>query len=692
MKAQKKNINFALWTVPLALLGVCILTYGLLIPKIGLYWDDWPSIWFNHLQGASIFKDVFASDRPLLGRIFMLTIPVFGNSALGWQLFALVIRWLVAVAVWWSMRKLWPGHDLAVTFMAFLSAVYPGFSQQWIAITYGHILLPYVTFIFSLGLMVWAIRKPGWFWPLMALSLLTDAFTLFLYEYYFGLELLRPVFLWLVLSEGHEERDWSALHKRLGRVILYWAPFIGLIFVFIVWRLFIQEFSRAQVTLFSALRHDFLGTSLQLVKTIFQDILEASLVAWGQVLQFASLVNFDSLITVLPLIVVIGTSLLTSFFLSRLSATGKDSGSPAEGYSKRWAWQVTGIGVFALLIAGWPTWITDLPIRLGFHWDRFTLSMLIGVSLVFVGLLELLFKEQIQKIVIVGLAVGLAAGFHFQNASSYQKDWEIQKSFFWQMVWRMPGIEPGTMLMTSGWPFKYFTDNSLTAPLNWIYDPDNHSRNMAYLMVDIPIRLGNSLPGLESGMPITEKYRATHFAGNTAQALVFYFDGSTCLHILDPAIDRMIYRYPDPLYRAMPLSRLDLILTKSDVQTSLPSILRPEPVHEWCYYYEKAALAAQVGDWLSVINLGTQAQEKGYLPYLSVEHAHEYLPFIEGYAHTDYWQKAQNFTGHAASQSAYSLNSALCLLWRRIERTTDSNAKQQTAIADVRKELGCLQP
>jgi hypothetical protein len=142
----------------------------------------------------------------------------------------------------------------------------------------------------------------------------------------------------------------------------------------------------------------------------------------------------------------------------------------------------------------------------------------------------------------------------------------------------------------------------------------------------------------------------------------------------------------------MPLSRLDLILTKSDVQTSLPSILRPEPVHEWCYYYEKAALAAQVGDWLSVINLGTQAQEKGYLPYLSVEHAHEYLPFIEGYAHTDYWQKAQNFTGHAASQSAYSLNSALCLLWRRIERTTDSNAKQQTAIADVRKELGCLQP
>jgi hypothetical protein len=692
MKIQKKTIHFSLWTVPLALLGVCILTYGLLIPKLGLYWDDWSSIWFNHLQGARIFKDVFSSDRPFLGRIFMLTMPLFGDSALKWQAFALTIRWLLAVTVWWSLRKLWPEHELPVAFMAFLSAVYPGFSQQWIAITYGHILIPYVSFVLSLGLMVWAIRKPGWFWPLMALSLLTDAFTLFLYEYYVGLELLRPVFLWLVLSEGNGEREWPVLRKRLGRVAMYWAPFIGLILVFIVWRLFIQEFSRAQVTLFSALRHDFLGTSLQLVKTIFQDILVASLVAWGQVLQFTSLVNFDSLVTVLPLIVVVVTSLLTSFYLNILSATRTISASPAERSSRRWAWQVTGIGVFALLIAGWPTWITDLPIRLGFHWDRFTLSMLIGVSLVFVGLLELLFKEQIQKIVIVGLAVGLAAGFHFQNASSYQKYWEAQRSFFWQMAWRVPGIKPGTALMTSGWPFLYFTDNSLTAPLNWIYDPNNHTRYMAYLMVDIPTRLGKSLPGLDSGMPITEKYRATSFAGNTSQALVFYFDGSACFRILEPGIDGVIYRYPDPLYHAIPLSRLDLILTNPDVPVLLPSILRPEPMHEWCYYYEKADLAAQVGDWLSVVDLGTQAQEKGYLPYLSMEHAPEYLPFIEGYAHTGDWQKAQNLTSHATSQSAYSLSNALCLLWGRIEKATAYSAEQQAAIADVRKELSCLQP
>jgi len=643
---QKKVSNFGFWTMPLALLGVCILTYGLLIPKLGIYWDEWPSIWFYHLQGTPIFKDVFASDRPFLGRIFMLTMPLFGDSAIKWQLFALTIRWLLAVALWWSLRKLWPEHELPVAFMAFLSAVYPGFSQQWIAITYGHILIPYVSFVLSLGLMVWALRKPGWFWPLMALSLLTDAFTLFLYEYYYGLELLRPIFLCLVLGEDSTGRrsghDWYALRKRIWHVSLRWPPFIGLIFIFIIWRIFIQEFSRTQVTLFSTLRHDLLGTSLQLAKTILQDMLEASLVAWSQVLPFANLVNFDSLATVLPLIVVIVTSLLTCFFLSRLSAAGKDSGSPAEGSSKRWAWQVIGIGVFALLIAGWPTWITHLPIRLGFPVDRFTLSMLIGVSLVFVGLLELLFKEQIQKMVIVGLAVGLAAGFHFQNASSYQKDWKLQKSFFWQMAWRVPGIEPGTTLMTSGWPFKYFTDNSLTAPLNWIYDPKNHSRDMAYLMVDIPTRLGKSVPALESGMPIEEKYRAASFVGNTSQTLLFYFDGSACFRILDPEIDRWIYRYPGPLYQALTLSRINLVVTQPSIQAQPPlDLLGPEPRHNWCYIYEKAALAAQMEKWQIVVDLGTQAYEKGYLPSLSKNNVYEYLPFIEGYAHTSRWQEAQ---------------------------------------------------
>jgi hypothetical protein len=247
--------------------------------------------------------------------------------------------------------------------------------------------------------------------------------------------------------------------------------------------------------------------------------------------------------------------------------------------------------------------------------------------------------------------------------------------------------------MTSGWPFLYFTDNSLSAPLNWIYDPNNHSRDMSYLMVDIPTRLGKSVPVLESGMPIEEKYRATSFVGSTSQTLLFYFDGSACFRILDPEIDGLVYRYPDPLYQALPLSRLEVIVTRPDMQAQVPlNIFGPELKHNWCYYYEKAALAAQEEDWQEIVDLGTQAYQKDYLPSLSSKHAHEYLPFIEGYAHAGRWHEAQILTQYAAEKSAYALRNALCVLWQRIEKGSDANLDQEIVIADVRKELGCLQP
>ena len=92
------------------------------------------------------------------------------------------------------------------------------------------------------------------------------------------------------------------------------------------------------------------------------------------------------------------------------------------------------------------------------------------------------------------------------------------------------------------------------------------------------------------------------------------------------------------------------------------------------------------------MDLGTQAYQKDYLPSLSSKHVHEYLPFIEGYAHTSRWQEAQILTQFANDTSAFALQNALCALWERIEKNTDTSVDQQATIMDVRKELSCLQP
>lgn len=47
-----------------------VLAYGLLIPWMGFYWDDWPFAWFLKFLGPAEFIEMFRPFRPFLGPIF----------------------------------------------------------------------------------------------------------------------------------------------------------------------------------------------------------------------------------------------------------------------------------------------------------------------------------------------------------------------------------------------------------------------------------------------------------------------------------------------------------------------------------------------------------------------------------------------------------------------------------------------
>jgi hypothetical protein len=675
--------RFRFASVPFALAILCIASFGLLLPWLGFYWDDWPSVWFNHMQGAVIFKDVFASDRPLLGRLFMLTMPWLGDSTLGWQAFGLVTRWLTVVALWWSFRLLWPKRSLEVTWVAFLFMVYPGFSQQWIAVTYSHVFLTYAVFLFSFGLMIQAVRQPRLAWLWRILAILVAALVMFSHEYFFGLELLRPVFLWIVLTDkGNRGR------KCLWSVVLNWLPYLIAMSAFVVWRLFIHEFPRAEISLLHGLQTDFLATILLLGKTVLHDIVTAGVVVWGRVFQFVISTSLNSRIDLLSLALAILGAGITILYLTWLGAAPTLQLPMDKKADRSWALQAAGIGLFALLVAGWPAWVTALPIRLEFPWDRFTLSMMVGASLLFVGLLSVLFKGQLPKIILIGITVGLAVGFHFQSANAYRKEWEVQKAFFWQMVWRIPALAPGTTLFTDHLPFVYYTDNSLTAPLNWTYDPDNFSHQMSYLMYDNQVR-HEDFSGFKQGVAIERDYRATRFSGSTDKMLVFFFSPPACLRILELKTDSKIHKYPPSLYEAMPLSNMKLVKLNPEKPALPPGeIFGKEPVHDWCYYFERASIAQQVEDWEQVIGVGEQAFKDGYFPADPVE----YLPIIEGYANTGQWDKAQDMS-YKVFQEKARLSPVLCALWERIEKEkTNQDPVREVMIMEVNKKLECPSP
>lgn len=683
MLKRLQSFHISPAVTPLALLLICVLAYLPLIYRLGFYWDDWPSIWFLHLWGGQGFREGFASDRPLLAWVFMLTTPLFGESPTAWQFFSIFTRWITSLAWWWSLRGLWPAQPRPAFWAAALFAVYPGFGQQYIAVTYSNAFLVYFLFILSIGAMVWAHRRRRWFYPLMGVSIVFSLFSMLITEYFYGLELLRPFILWLVIDPAE-----GSSKSRLQKVGLRWAPYLALLIPVMLGKTMINPSPRAEITLFGALLQHPVTIVFDLARTILGDFLEVNFLAWFAPLNPAFLNDFEA--GVLRLLVGAVTASLLGALLFSLLIPGP--AGPLQSLKKRlsprsWTGQAIGLGVAAFLVSGWTIWITNLHFELLFPFDRFTLITMLGTSLLVTGLAGLIETRLPLGSILIALLVGLSAGIQFQYRLEYRQEWLAQKNFFWQLAWRAPGIKPGTTVMTSEIPFRYFSDNSLTAPLNWIYAPENASREMDYLLFDIEARLNNAIPEIQPNHPIRMDYRTARFEGSTSQALVLFYDPPRCLKVMNPEIDRFLPVKPLYIREATPLSRLDLIEPDPGSAAVLPEhIFGDEPAYQWCYYFEKAELYAQQGNWETAAKMADKALK--ITKHFTQKNVSELIPFIMAYAHTGNWSKAVDLTAQAY-QVWDKTQYPLCDAWQSILTHAPASEAKSAARVQVKEMIDC---
>lgn len=677
--------------LPVFLLLLHLAAYGLLIPWLGFYWDDWPSIWFLNSLGPQGFGRVFAEDRPLLGLLFTATTSVFGSSTIAWQVFGLLARAASGLAFWWLLRQVFPRQERLADFAAVLFAVYPGFKQQYISVTYSHVFLVQTLFFLSLGWMVQSVRRAAasgrlFTFPHLALSLLSAAGSMFTVEYFFGLELLRPLLLWLAL----EEPQGSHPRSRLRRTALAWAPYAVLLVVFLLWRVVWSATPRGDVTLIQNLIRSPASTLYDLLfRNVLPDVFEASLLAWAQTLDFVRLQNFGLSATAAYAGLVLLASGLAAWWLFTQRRLALKSSADGRTLQAERPAVFLLLGVFALLCGGWPFWATNLPVELRFPWDRFTLAMMPGASLLGAGLLGLLgWRARLQLLLLAALT-GLAVGAHFENANLYRREWSAQERLFWQLSWRAPAIQPGTVLIASELPFIHFSDNSLTAPLNWIYAPGTIQDELPYLFYAVESRLGGGLQGLAEALEIQAPYRAVTFHGSTSQAVVLYYLPPGCVKILDPQTDARLPQKPNFIAEAYTLSNPGLIDAAAP-QPKLPAgIFGTAPEPDWCYYFEKADLARYEKDWQQAAELGTLALAQAVRLY--PVNAPELLPYIEAFAHTGEWQKARQLSEQALALTS-RMDRSLCAAWQRIRTEAPGTPGSQPAFEWARSQLNCSLP
>ena len=82
------------------------------------------------------------------------------------------------------------------------------------------------------------------------------------------------------------------------------------------------------------------------------------------------------------------------------------------------------------------------------------------------------------------------------------------------------------------------------------------------------------------------------------------------------------------IHAAYQNSKIDNIITDAAYHQLPAYSFGPELPQGWCYYYQKADLARQEGDWDEIARLGNDAQKLDLHPNDQIE----WMPFLQAYA------------------------------------------------------------
>ena len=653
-------------SVPVLLALLTLLAYGLLTGSTGFHWDDWGFAWTAKFLGPAEFIPAFRGFRPFLGPIFFFTTSLIPPVPLYWQIFALVIRFLIGLSAWWMLRSFWPDRPHLALTTALFVLVFPGYSQHWVAFTHiNQELIPFIFYLLSFGVTAHALCKRSA--PLTVLAILLQFAGLLPTEYFFGMEPLRFLFIWFTLDE---KNFWP----RLRRAFTLWLPYLLLWLADGIWLVALYRSSAyVSYNIEPTQSLNFWGMITALADSVFK----AGFYIWGQILFLAGS-TFSAPASLLTFGMVAVSLAILIFYLPRYS-----SSLPATHYPlSTFHLSLLLIGLLGILLGRLPSLAAGLPLTLQSTFDRFMISMTLGGSLFFAGLIELIFgKHERLKLIVISLVVALGVGQQFYNANIFRRDWARQQEIFWQFAWRIPALKPGTLILTDKIPnLPLETDLSFTAPINWIYAPEYTRADLPYALLYTEARLGGgTLPQLQPHMDVTLPFRTVDFRGSTDAALVVLVPDHGCLRVLDPALgDEQNYeKESNFLTQAIPYSKPTQIITDAPQPTLPAPPFSAEPGHGWCYFYEKADLARQVGDWQAIVQLATKAKSLGYQP----EDPMEWLPFIEAYARSGDTEQAI-LLSHDAVQQAARVRKGVCGVWRRVQ----SDVPQASQMLN---EFGC---
>ncbi|HLO18768.1 MAG TPA: hypothetical protein VK206_28310 [Anaerolineales bacterium] len=664
--------------IPFVLLFVVLVAFGLLIPWLGFYWDDWPVIYMTKTQGIGGFWNFYQYDRPFSAWTYIVFSPILGTRPLDWQIFTLLLRWLTALFLWASLRLIWPNKRQQVFWIALLFAVCPIFTQQPVAVAYSQHWICYLLYFCSVYFMLKAQGDKQNFFLFTTLSIFLSLVQMFTMEYFLGLELLRPLILWLYYREREPE---SSARLILKRVIASGWIYIVLLILYILWRLFFLHLASVDPNrpeILQALLKAPIQALIDLGQKIVQDFTYL-ITSW------LTAVKPEEIDLHHPFsLAALAIAILAAAFLAAIASRYQPV--QENGNQDTWHMRAMFLGILAFLLGTLPVWAIDRQISVGPLGSRFSLAALFGVSILIVAFLEWLSNRSTAKLTVICILVGIAIHANLYTAKAYQESWEKQRTFYWELFWRAPYIQPGTAFISDGEIFQFVGLYSTSMGISSLYPPVQQPQEMPYWFFSYWERLYRFPDELMSGTVLEGGIRNYSFRGNSKDALLLDFapEYNRCLHFVSLR-DNDDKSLPGSLQRLLSISKLEQIQRQAPNDWKPPkSIFGSEPEHGWCYYFEKAELASQYGDLSEVIHLMDEAKKQGLAP----SDMKEYLPLLDAYLQTNDIASALALSIQIKHLSD-KVDDRVCNAWMN-KSGANSSSEFTSALKTIRERFSCF--
>jgi hypothetical protein len=316
------------------------------------------------------------------------------------------------------------------------------------------------------------------------------------------------------------------------------------------------------------------------------------------------------------------------WFFYRMTQRSAEAGSDQ---SPLWKQEAVWLGLGAIVFGLFPVILVGRSVDFR-YFSRYTLVASVGAAILWPLGLSFISNLRMRG-VLFGFLIVSASLTHYANGLVKARETEQMDRFWWQVSWRAPQIQQGTTLLANYPHITVEEDYFVWGPANLIYYPN--SMNVSYPQPGIYALLINEetvnkiLTGAKQDFSDRRSIRTYPNFRNIL--ILTQPEDSSCVQVISGKQEE---------YSSFEDSRITQIGFRSEAEHIFaqdpfhqpPQIpFGPEPEYNWCFYFEKAALARQLNDWHEVSRLADEALGKGLHPTDQIE----WIPFLQAYANSN---------------------------------------------------------